>query len=72
MTSLEDLDVGHTDINDEGLRSVDSLPWKKTLNLNDSRGMSRVQNPPLSNPVVVASVAECLEGLDAEDEEDEY
>ena len=72
MTSLEELSVGYTDINDEGLRAVDSLPLLKTLDLESCRGISRVLDPPLSNPVVIASVAECFEGLDAENEEDEY
>ena len=71
MTSLEDLNVSFTGINDEGLRSVDSLPSLKTLDLESCRGISHVQNPPLSNAVVIASVAQCFEGLDADDEEDE-
>ena len=71
MTSLEDLDVRDTDINDKGLRSVDSLPLLKTLDLVGCRGITRVLNPPLSNAVVVASVAQCFEYPDA-DEEDGY
>ena len=73
MTSLEDLIVRETNISDEGLRAVDSLPLIKSLDLESCRGISRVQDPPLSNPVVIASVAECFESLDAEEnEEDEY
>ena len=72
MTSLEDLDVRETDFNDNGLRSsVDSLPLLKTLDLVGCRGIPRVLDPPLSNAVVVASVAQCFECLDADDE-DEY
>ena len=73
MTSLEDLILCETNINDEGLRAVDSLPLLKTLDLDSCRGISRVQDPPLSNPVVIASVAECFEDLDAEEDEgDDY
>ena len=71
MTSLEDLDVRDTDINDKGLRSVDSLPLPKTLDLVGFRGIARVLDPPLLNAVVASSVAQVFEDLDA-DEEDEY
>ena len=71
MTSLEDLDVRDTDINDKGLRFVYSLPLPKTLDLVGFRGIARVLDPPLLNAVVVSSVAQVFEDLDA-DEEDEY
>ena len=71
MTSLEDLDVRDTDVIDKALRSVDSLPLLKTLDLVGCRGISRVLDPPVLNAVVVASVAQCFEYLNA-DEEDEY
>ena len=71
MTSLEDLDVRDTDINDKGLRSVYSLPLPKTLDLVGFRGIARVLDLPLLNAVVVSSVAQVFEDLDA-DEEDEY
>ena len=71
MTSLEDLDVRDTDINDKGLRSVYSLPLPKTLDLVGFRGIARVLDPPLLNAVVASSVAQVFEDLDA-DEEDEY
>ena len=73
MKPLEDLNVKNAEISDKGLRSVDSLSLLKTLDLFLCYGISRVPSPPLSNPVVVASVAQChFEGLDSEDEEDEY
>ena len=60
MTSLEDLDVRGTDINDKGLRSVYSLPLLNTLDLVGCRGIARVLDAPLSNAVVVASVCVCV------------
>ena len=72
MASLKDLNVRETNINDDGIRAVDSLPLLKTLDLDSCRGISRVQNPPFSNAVVIASALKCFEGLAAEDEEDEY
>ena len=51
--------------------SVYSLPLLKTLDLVGCRGIARVLDPPLLNAVVVASVAQCFEYPDA-DEEDGY
>ena len=66
------LHYSNREIESSSLRSFLVL-LLKTLDFSGCRGLSRVPNPPLSNAVVVASVAECFEGLDAEeDEEDEY
>ena len=40
------------------------------VDLVGCRGISRVLDPPLSNAVVVASVAQCFEYLDADDEDE--
>ena len=70
LTLLQDLDVRETEINDEGLRVIASIPAIHTLHLQGCPSVSAGAVASLSIPNVLADDEEV--GVEDDEENDEY